>query len=68
MAIPSEEATLKMLEKEKHINIRIKADKNNPNYVTEAVYVNGVCIRIPVGEDVSVPKTVHELLVRKGVI
>lgn len=68
MAIPSEEQTLKVLENEKHINIRIKADKNNPNYQTEAVFVNGVCIRIPVGEDVEVPQTVYDLLLRKGII
>lgn len=68
MAIPTEEQTMKMLDKEKKVNIRIKSDRNNPNYVTEAVYVNGVCVRIPVGEDVEVPTTVHELLIRKGII
>ena len=68
MAIPSGEQTLKLLNKEEQIKIRIKSETNNPNYVTEAVYVNGECIQIPVGEEVEVPKTVYELLLRKGVI
>ena len=68
MAIPDGDLTLKMLEKEKHYTIRIRGDKNNPNYVTERVFVNGECIQIPVGEEVSVPETVKMLLERKGVI
>lgn len=68
MAVPSGEQTLKMLRKEKQYLIRIKPEKNNPNYVTEAVYVNGECIQIPVGEDVEVPETVYKLLIRKGII
>lgn len=68
MAIPSAEQTFEMLAKEKKFNIRIKGDKNNPNYVTERVFINGECIQIPVGEDVEVPETVYELLKRKGII
>lgn len=68
MAIPNEEKTLQMLAKEEQHTIRIRKDKNNPNYVTERVYVNGVCIQIPVGEDVKVSETVRSLLVRKGVL
>jgi hypothetical protein len=68
MAIPNGEQTLRLLRAEKHYPIRIKPEKNNPNYVTEAVYVNGECIQIPVGEDVEVPETVYKLLTRKGVI
>jgi hypothetical protein len=66
--IPTAKETFDMLEKEEKYNIRIKADKNNPKYVTEIVRVNGECILIPVGEDVSVPKTVYECLRLKGVI
>ncbi len=66
--IPSEKQTLDLLSREKQINIRIKTDKNNPNYVTERVYINGVCIQIPVGEDISVPETVYELLKRREII
>lgn len=68
MPIPSEKQTLDNLNKEKQVLIRIRADKNNPNYVTERVYVNGVCIQLPVGEDVKVPETVYELLKRKEII
>ena len=68
MAIPTEEQTLAMLDAEIKIPVRIKSDKNNPNYVTEAVYVNGVCIQIEVGKEVPVPETVYKLLLRKGVI
>lgn len=68
MAIPSEEQTLAALAKEEQFTIRIRKDNNNPNYVTERVYVNGVCIQIPVGEDVKVSKTVRDLLVKKGVL
>ena len=66
--ILSEEETLDFLKKEEQFSIRIRADKNNPNYVTECVYVNGVAIQIPVGEDVKVSKTVRDLLLRKGII
>lgn len=66
--IPDENETLKMLSKEKQTTIRIRPDKNNPNYVTERVYVNGVCIQIPVGEDVEVSETVRKLLIKKGVL
>lgn len=66
--ILSEEETLDFLKKEEQISIRIRADKNNPNYVTECVYVNGVAIQIPGGEDVKVSKTVRDLLLRKGII
>lgn len=68
MAIPSPEQTMKMLDKEPKVRIRITADKNNPNYVTERVYVNGVCYQIPVGEPVEVPETVSKLLEQKGII
>ena len=68
MAIPNEEQTLDALEKEEQFTIRIRKDKNNPNYVTERVYINGVCIQIPVGEDVKVSETVRDLLVKKGVL
>ena len=68
MAIPNGEQTLQMLKKERQVSIRIKAEKNNPNYVTEAVYINGECIQIPVGEVVEVPETVYNLLLRKGII
>lgn len=67
MPIPSENETLRMLEKEKHYKIKIKRS-DNPNYVTERVFVNGVCIQIPVGEFVDVPETVKILLERKEVI
>lgn len=66
--IPDEKETLKRLSKEKQTTIRIRSDKNNPNYVTERVYVNGVCIQIPVGEDVEVSETVRKLLIKKGVL
>lgn len=66
--IPDEKETLKRLSKEKQTTIRIRSDKNNPNYVTERVYVNGVCIQIPVGEDVEVSETVRKLLIIKGVL
>lgn len=68
MAIPSPEQTEVMLDKERKVLIRIREDKNNPNYVTERVYVNGVCYQIPVGESVEVPETVAKLLQDKGVI
>ncbi len=66
--IPSEEQTLELLRQEKQITIKIKTDKNNSNYVTERVYVNGACIQIPVGEDIAVPETVYELLKRREII
>ena len=68
MAIPSEEETLAKLNEEEQFTIRIKPEKDNPNYVTERVYVNGVCIQIEVGKDVKISKTVRDLLVAKGVI
>ena len=68
MAIPNSEDTFAMLRKEKQYNICIRKDENNPNYVTERVYVNGECIQIPVGEDVEVPETVFKLLRRKNII
>ena len=68
MAIPDEEQTLEMLDKEAKVKIRITADKNNPNYVTERVFVNGVCYQIPVGEYVDVPQTIADLLIKKGII
>ena len=68
MAIPDEQETLETLRKEPKKTIRIKPEQNNANYVTERVYVNGVCYQIPVGEDVEVPETVYKLLVQKGVI
>lgn len=68
MAIPSEEQTLSRLDKEKKVRVRIRKDENNPNYVTERVYVNGVCYQIPVGEYVEVPETISKLLEEKGII
>ena len=68
MAIPNSEQTQKMLNREEKVNIRIPTDKNNPKYVTERVYVNGLCIQIPVGENVEVPKTIANLLEKKGII
>ena len=68
MAIPNEEQTLAMLNAEPKVRIRITADKNNPNYVTERVFVNGVCFQIEVGETVEVPETVAKLLQDKGII
>ena len=68
MAIPSEEQTLAMLDREPKVRIRIAGDKNNPNYVTERVYVNGACVQIPVGEAVDVPETIAKLLEEKGII
>lgn len=68
MAIPSIEETLRTLDKEPKSRIRITADKNNPNYVTERVYVNGACYQIPVGESVEVPETIAKLLEDKGII
>ncbi len=68
MAIPSEEQTLAKLEKEKKVRIRIRKDENNPNYVTERVFVNGVCYQIEVGEYVEVPETIAKLLEEKGII
>lgn len=68
MPIPTASETFKMLDKEPKRKIRIRPDKDNALYVTERVYVNGECIQIPVGEDVEVPETVYELLIRKGVI
>lgn len=68
MAIPTEEQTLEMLSKEKKVRVRIRKDDNNPNYVTERVYVNGVCYQIEVGEYVDVPETIAKLLEEKGII
>lgn len=66
--IPNEQETLRRLDEEPRHRIKIRRDKNNASYVTERVYVNGVCIQIPVGEDIEVPRTVKELLERKEVI
>lgn len=68
MAIPTAEETYAKLNSEKKYTIRIKGEKNNPNYVTERVFINGECIRIPVGEEVEVPETIYKLLVEKGII
>lgn len=68
MAIPDERETLENLDKEEKVLISIPNKDENPNYVTERVYVNGVCIQIPVGEDVWVSKTVREILKRKHII
>ena len=68
MAIPSEQQTRENLRNENHIKIRIKPEQNNANYVTERVFVNGVCYQIPVGEEVEVPETIYELLKTKGII
>lgn len=66
--IPSEEQTLAKLDKEPKYKIRIKPEKENPNYVTERVFVNGVCYQIPVGEEVEVAKTVYDILINRGII
>lgn len=66
--IPSEEKTLEKLDKEPKYRIRIKPEKENPNYVTERVFVNGVCYQIPVGEEVEVSKTVYDILIDRGII
>lgn len=66
--IPSEEQTLAKLDKEQKYRIRIKPEKENPNYVTERVFVNGVCYQIPVGEEVEVSKTVYDILIDRGII
>ena len=68
MAITTEEQTLDMLSKEKKVRVRIRKDDNNPNYVTERVYVNGVCYQIEVGEYVDVPETIAKMLEDKGII
>lgn len=68
MAIPSAEETLKILDKEPKVRIKIREIKENPNYVTERVYVNGACYQIPVGEYADVPETVARLLEEKGII
>jgi len=68
MAIPTEKETLAMLNAETKVKVRIRKDNNNPNYVTERVYVNGVCYQIEVGEYVEVPETVAKLLEEKGII
>lgn len=68
MAIPTEEQTLAMLKAEQKVKIRIRKDDNNPNYVTERVYVNGVCYQIEVGEYVEVPETIAKMLEEKGII
>lgn len=68
MAIPTEKETLDMLDKEPKHEIRIAPIKNNPNYVAERVYVNGVCYQIPVGETAKVPETIYKMLVEKGII
>ena len=68
MAIPDRDDTFAMLDGEKKYNVRIKEDKNNPNYVTERVYINGECIQLEVGTEIEVPETVYKLLLEKGVI
>ena len=68
MAIISPEQTKAMLDAEPKYQISIKKETNNPNYVTERVFVNGFCVQIPVGEKVEVPQTVYEILQEKGVI
>lgn len=68
MPIPNAKETLEKLHKEKYYSVRIRKDENNPNYVTERVFVNGECIQIPVGETVDVPETIYKLLSKKGII
>ena len=68
MAIPSEQQTRENLRKENHFKIRIKPEQNNANYVTERVFVDGVCYQIPVVEEVEVPETIYELLKTKGIM
>lgn len=68
MAIPSPEQTTKTLDKEPKVKVKIRNEKNNPNYTSEAVYVNGVCYQIPVGEYVEVPQTIANMLEEKGII
>ena len=66
--ILGEEETRAQLRAEKKHTIRIKPEENNPKYTTEFVYVNGVCYRIPVGEEVEVPETIYQrLLVAKKI-
>lgn len=66
--IPNAKETFELLGKERKYPIRIRADKNDPKYVTEMVKINGECIMIPVGEEVEVPETVYRLLSAKGII
>jgi hypothetical protein len=67
-SIPTPEETYKMLNKQKKFKIKIRAEQNNPNYVTERVIINGEAILIPVGQEVEVPQLVKELLENKGVL
>ena len=66
--LPSIEETQEMLNNQRKYLIRIKQEANNPNYKTERVIINGLCIQIPVGEEVEVPELVKNLLINKGVI
>ena len=67
-SIPTPEQTYEMLNKQKKFKIKIRAEANNPNYVTERVIINGEAILIPVGQEVEVPQLVKELLENKGVL
>lgn len=66
--ILTEKETREKLAKEEQIRIRIREDKNNPNYKFERLWVNGVEYDVEVGTDVVVPKTIYDMLVRKGII
>ena len=66
--ILTEKETREKLAKEEQIRIRIREDKNNPNYKFERLWVNGVEYDVEVGTDVFVPKTIYDMLVRKGII
>ena len=64
----SEAETKAMLDAEPKARIRIAKDKNNANYVTERVFVNGYPYMVEVGEWVDVPQTIADILAEKGVI
>lgn len=48
--------------------IRIRKEPQHPEYKTERVQVNGYNYWIPVGEEVEVPDTIYEVLIKKGLI
>lgn len=64
----TEQETREKLRNEEQVMVRIKADTNNANYKYERVWVNGVEYDVEVGINVKVPKTIYNMLVRKGII
>lgn len=65
--IPSMAATKASLDKEPKVMVHIP-NRNNANYKTERVMINGYPMLIEVGKETYVPKSVYEILKAKKVI